>query len=178
MTKRYLSCGEFARDLSSLVSSAGTHISKKTSSQEVFVSIGRENCDICVGRDNMKVSRHHADITLKRFTGGQFLVYTDCSSNGTTIDGIALQRGMTHNIPLGKKVKIYLANDPSCRLDLNEVIKELERKIKILGEEDFDLESEMSNSKSDHENTRGESGSMEKKGIGNFFKNIFKSKKK
>lgn len=128
MMKRYQSCREFKLDLGSLLPH-GTKISG-IGANNVSVSIGRENCDICIGTDNMKVSRHHANVTLKQFTGGQFYVYTDCSSNGTTIDGIRLSRGMTHNIPKGAKPSIHLANDPTCRLDINIVAKELERKLR------------------------------------------------
>lgn len=129
MMKRYQSCREFALDLGSLLP-GGTMISSIQGVNQLIVSIGRENCDICIGLDKMKVSRHHADIALKQFTGGEFYVYTDCSSNGTTIDGHKLQRGMTYNIPKGSNPTILLANDPSCRLDINEVAAEIEKKRK------------------------------------------------
>lgn len=180
MMKRYQSCREFAMDLSSLLPSGGTQISKKKSGSDLTVSIGRENCDLCVGTDNMKVSRHHADVTFKQFTGGQFYVYTDCSSNGTTIDGIKLQRGMTYNIPKGKSPKIYLANDINCPLDFNQVVMEIERKRRILGEQEGFDEADSGSDYSQDIIGRGlppPYNPDEKKGIGSFFKNIFKSKK-
>ena len=93
------------------------------------MSVGRENCDICVGPDNYKVSRHHADIRLKKFTGGEFYVYTDCSSNGTLIDGRMLRKGMSYNIPKGENPEILLAGDPACRLDMGEVAVALDRQV-------------------------------------------------
>lgn len=127
MMARYQSCREFASDLARLMP-GGTKINTGTTNNRVSVSVGRENCDICVGVDNMRVSRHHADIVLKTFTGGEFYVYTDASSNGTTINGQHLQRGMSYNIPKGDNPTIYLANDPSCRLDMHTVAAEIERK--------------------------------------------------
>ena len=139
MMTRFQSCGEFRKELQTMIpgaAGAGTHINTGNVPRDVTVSIGRENCDVCVGSDNMKVSRHHADITLKRFTGGEFFVYKDCSSNGTSIDGHYLTRGMSYNIPKGSQPIIYLANDPGCRLDINLVAAELERKSHELAADD------------------------------------------
>ena len=151
MMKRYQSCKEFATDLSSLLP-GGTLINTVNRTGPVSVSVGRENCDVCIGTDNMKVSRHHADITLKRFTGGEFYVYTDCSSNGTTIDGYGLRRGMTYNIPKGTTPVILLAGEPSCRLDLMEVERVLNQKaqVSVPAEENTVKTPEMPERKSSH----------------------------
>lgn len=129
MIERYQSCKEFANDLSSLLG-GGTQIDTINQVNPLSVSVGRENCDILVGSDNRKVSRHHADIVLKRFTGGEFYVYTDCSSNGTIIDGNRLQKGMSFNIPKGSYPTILLAGDPSCRLDIKDLAAVLDKKVR------------------------------------------------
>lgn len=120
MMKRIQSCREFAGELASTLP-GGTAINTLAGVDNFSVSVGRENCDICVGMDNFKVSRHHGDIRPKRFTGGEFYVYTDCSSNGTIINGTMLRKGMSYNIPKGDNPTILLAGDPSCKLDINEV---------------------------------------------------------
>lgn len=119
MMKRYQSCREFCSELMK-VSGIGTHVSGNKQ-LGISVSVGRENCDICVGVNNYKVSRHHADIQLKNFTGGAFYVYTDCSSNGTMIDGRMYTKGMSCNIPQAMTPTIYLAADPTSQLNWNEV---------------------------------------------------------
>lgn len=116
MLNRYQSCGQFYNDLKPYVD--GT---KLEGDVEIPITIGRENCDIIVGATNFKVSRHHADINFKQFTGGRYYVYTDCSSNGTIIDGRKYTRGMSYNIPEGTYPEIYLAGDPACRLNMQEV---------------------------------------------------------
>lgn len=176
MLKRYQKCRDFAIDLSSLKPS-GTHISRVNDPAELFVSVGRENCDICVGADNMKVSRHHADVSWKQFTGGEYYVYTDCSSNGTTIDGHKLKRGMTYTIPTTANPDIFLANDPSCRLDIQEVVRELRRKRTIL----FGTEAVDPRNKKEQETEKKDSGqdkNQKKGGLKSFFSNIFKSSRK
>ncbi|MDE5646078.1 MAG: protein kinase [Muribaculaceae bacterium] len=120
MMKRYQSCREFADQLVRVLP-GGTQINTAMDSGSRSISIGRENCDICIGADNFKVSRHHADIKLRQFTGGAFYVYTDCSSNGTSVNGQMIRKGMSYNIPKGDRPEILLAGDPSCRLDMGEV---------------------------------------------------------
>lgn len=120
MMKRFQSCREFADQLSRVLP-GGTQINTVSDTDVRSVSIGRENCDICIGRENFKVSRHHADIKLKVFTGGEFYIFTDCSSNGTSINGQMLRKGMSYNIPKGDNPVILLAGDPDCRLDMDEV---------------------------------------------------------
>jgi len=119
MLKRYQSCREFCSELMK-VSGIGTRISGNKQ-QGISVSVGRENCDICVGVNNYKVSRHHADIHLRHFTGGTYYVYTDCSSNGTLIDGNMYTKGMSCNIQNGTTPTIYLAADPTSQLNWEEV---------------------------------------------------------
>jgi len=119
MLKRYQSCREFCSELMK-VSGIGTRISGNKQ-QGISVSVGRENCDICVGVNNYKVSRHHADIHLRHFTGGTYYVYTDCSSNGTLIDGKMYTKGMSCNIQNGTTPTIYLAADPTSQLNWEEV---------------------------------------------------------
>lgn len=121
MMRRFQSCREFADNLRTLVfdpDGPGT-----ISSQEgQFIKVGREGCDLLVGDDiHRRVSRHHADIHYKRFTGGEFYVFTDTSANGTTIDGHELSRGMSFNIPKGQYPLIILGNDPECVVDMHEV---------------------------------------------------------
>jgi len=119
MLKRYQSCREFLSELMK-VSGIGTRVSGNKQ-QGISVSVGRENCDICVGVNNYKVSRHHADIHLRHFTGGTYYVYTDCSSNGTLIDGNMYTKGMSCNIQNGTTPTIYLAADPTSQLNWEEV---------------------------------------------------------
>lgn len=127
MLKRYQSCREF-RDRILKVLPNGTQVNSSITDEIISVSIGRENCDICVGSDNFRVSRHHADVKLKSFTGGQFYVYTDCSANGSVVNGQMLTKGMTVHIPMGQTPEIFLAGDLTCRLDFGEVAKMLRQK--------------------------------------------------
>lgn len=120
MMKRYQSCREFADQLVRIMP-GGTQINTAMGAESRSISVGRENCDICVGHDNFKISRHHADIQMRRFTGGEFYVYRDCSSNGTMINGQMIRKGMNYNIPKGDRPEIFLAGDPSCRLDMEAV---------------------------------------------------------
>jgi serine/threonine-protein kinase len=129
MMKRYQSCREFLSELMK-VSGLGTQINTGNRTDEVSVSIGRENCDICVATDNYRVSRHHADIKLKEFTGGVFYVYTDCSSNGTKINDEFYTKGMSCNIPADKTPVIYLAGDAACQLNWEEVRQVIAIKLK------------------------------------------------
>ena len=82
MMQRYQSCYEFMSALSN-----GTNVSNISSrNMPVKISVGREMCDIIVNDSARKISRHHADIELKEFTGGKYYVFTDCSSNGTIVN--------------------------------------------------------------------------------------------
>lgn len=137
MMKRFQSCREFAGELTALLPS-GTQIDTSNRTDAQTISIGREQCDINVGNANMKVSRHHADIKLRQFTGGEFYVFTDCSTNGSSIDGHRLTKGMSYNIPKGANPEILLAKDPSTRIDIEEIVaKFAEKKRDLEREEEF-----------------------------------------
>lgn len=137
MLKRYQSCREFCSELMK-VTGMGTQINPAGNGGSINVSIGRENCDICVFADNYKVSRHHADVTLKEFTGGAFYIYTDCSSNGTVIDGQVYTKGMSCNISKDKMPEVYLAGDINCLLDWEEVKLLINEKAKEFEKESTD----------------------------------------
>lgn len=129
MLRRYQSCREFCSELMRLAG-VGTQIRTGARSQSLRISIGREGCDLLVFSDNYKVSRHHADVELKEFTGGRFYIYTDCSSNGTLINGQTYTRGMSCNIPYDTPPAIYLAADGNCQLNWNEVRQLLDQRLK------------------------------------------------
>lgn len=120
MLMRFQSCGEFAVRLAQTLP-GGTLINTAVNAGRVSVSIGRENCDFIVGASNFKVSRHHADVRLKQFTGGRYFVYTDCSSNGTVINGQTLTKGMSYNIPEDECPTVFLAGDPTCEVNIQDV---------------------------------------------------------
>lgn len=128
MMRRYQSCREFNGELKRLLH-GGTMIDAPTSTSEIIISVGRENCDIVAGADNYKVSRHHADIKYVMLSGGRFYVYTDCSSNGSTVNGTKLLKGMSYNIPVGTTPEILLANDPSSRLDWSAVERLMQERL-------------------------------------------------
>lgn len=127
MLKRYQSCREFRNELMK-VARIGTQLNVDPSAHSVSVSVGRENCDFCVATDNYKVSRHHADVSFKCITGGSYYIYTDCSSNGTKIDGKMYTKGMSCNIYVGSDPVILLAGDPNCKLDWPEVRRLVDEK--------------------------------------------------
>ncbi len=124
MLNRFQTCQQFRDALAPFVK--GTVMDRQQQGN-ITITVGRENCDILIGINNFKVSRHHADINFKQFTGGRYYVYTDCSSNGTIIDGRQYTRGMSYNIPEGSRPEIYLAGDPSCRLDVADIEAEMLR---------------------------------------------------
>lgn len=127
MLNRFRSCREFGARLAATLP-GGTQIKTGVESNDISVSVGRENCDIVVFRDNQKVSRHHADITRKVFTGGVFYVYTDCSTNGTVIDGQRYSNGMSFNIPRGTYPDIRLAGESTCRLNIRKIAELLDER--------------------------------------------------
>lgn len=130
MLRRYQSCREFRSDLMK-VSGIGTQVDGNYQQSSFTLSIGRENCDIIVGMDNFKVSRHHADITYEPYvTSNVCFGYTDCSSNGTLIDGHLYTRGMKRRFGYDDDPKIYLAGDASCRLNWAEVTGRLKEMAK------------------------------------------------
>lgn len=132
MMKRYQSCREFSNELTASLP-GGTHINSIIDNDKLSVSIGRENCDLTVGLQNYKVSRHHADVELVRSTGGTALVFKDCSSNGTFINGMQLNNGMSHMIGLDEHPEILLAGDPDSRIEIDEVKQSLMAKAQARG---------------------------------------------
>lgn len=125
MVTRHQTCTAFAEQLNSVLTGK-TMLRTGQDSQQFEISIGRENCDIIV--DNLRVSRHHADVRLKQFTGGEFFIYTDHSSNGTQINGTQLSKGMSYNIRRGDMVHIVLAGEGGIQLSMIEIENALKRK--------------------------------------------------
>lgn len=138
MMKRYQTCYEFMAALRN-----GTQISNRgTSGERVTISVGREKCDITIKDSALKISRHHADIELKEFTGGKYYVFTDCSANGTIIN-----RELIHNrslqIPASAPIpEIFLAGVTEGYLDWSNVINELNERAKALNSPDTEAPSE------------------------------------
>lgn len=139
MMRRYQSCREFRKDLEAfLPSSSGAHTVISTSKrEEIFITVGREGCDIIIDDPMMKVSRSHIDITYRQFTGGRFYVIADHSSNGTMVNGRRLSRGDSENIPAnGPDPQVYLACDGNYPLDWNEVKRLIAEKLNALSGND------------------------------------------
>lgn len=132
MMKRYQSCREFRKDLETLLPNGiKPHtIISSNKTDDIFITVGREGCDILIDDKKMKVSRSHIDITYRLFTGGQFYVITDHSANGTLVNGKRLGRGETINIPAdGEVPEVLLACDDSYPLDWEKVRKLIASKI-------------------------------------------------
>lgn len=133
MMKRYQSCREFRKDLENLlpsVSSSHTVVSQNKT-EEIFITIGREGCDIIIDDPLMKVSRNHLDIAYKQFTGGRYYVITDHSSNGTLVNGKKISRNESENIPADGRIPIILlACDNNYSLNWNEVQQLISEKVK------------------------------------------------
>ena len=128
MMQRFQNCYEFIAALQN-----GTHVSHSgIGNIPVLLSVGREKCDIIINDKDYKVSRHHADIELKVFTGGRYYVFTDCSANGTVINGKSINKASV-NIPAdGKKPHILLAGVTDGLLDWNKVVAELDKRAKAV----------------------------------------------
>ncbi|MDE6330806.1 MAG: protein kinase [Muribaculaceae bacterium] len=123
MLTRFQTCADFSNEISRILN-RGTEVNPGV--QNLSITVGRENCDIIVSENSFRVSRHHATITRKEFTGGVYYVYTDCSSNGTLINNMVYTKGMSYNIQRGTYPEILLAGEPGCRLDIGEVERLLE----------------------------------------------------
>ncbi len=134
MTARYDSCAEFRDRLLRLLA-GGTEGGTISRAHNISLTIGRENCDIPIDVNNTRVSRHHATITRKQFTGGVYYVFTDNSANGTLIDGMVYTRGMSYNIRSGENPEILLAGDPTAKLDIQSILHRLEQIAEISGVE-------------------------------------------
>lgn len=128
MMHRYQSCYEFMAALRN-----GTQISYSGAQKaQVSISVGREMCDIILEDSEQKISRHHADIEIREFTGGKFYVFTDCSANGTIIDGKKVNK-QSVNIPINGKVpEIYLAGVKDGRLDWEKVVAEMDKRMQAI----------------------------------------------
>lgn len=121
MTQRYSSCNAFAAALKN-----GTFVSSANNVEmPLKISLGREMCDIIFSDPEHKISRHHADIELKEFTGGQYYVFTDCSTNGTLFNHRLINKS-SENIPAcGPYPTIFLAGVPEGQIDWNKVVDEI-----------------------------------------------------
>ena len=128
MTKRYQNCYEFIGALTS-----GTHVSHTSSSNTaVMVSIGREKCDIIVNDSERKISRHHADVELRAMTGNKYYIFTDCSANGSVVNGRNIKK-QSVNIPVGGAFpEIYLAGVKDGKLNWSEVVSELDKRARAI----------------------------------------------
>lgn len=138
MNNRYQSCGEF-RDRVERIARGGTEIGSRASLANIQLTIGRENCDIMMDPNNYKISRRHATVTRKQFTGGIYYVYTDESSNGTLINNMVYTKGMSYNIPQGSYPEILLAGDPACRLDVAAIARQLDRMAEEAARRDLEM---------------------------------------
>ena len=132
MLRRYQSCREFRKDLESIVPKTVISMSRK---DDIFITVGREGCDILVTDNQMRVSRSHMDIAFRQFTGGRYYVISDHSSNGTMVNGRRLGRGESENIPAeGPAPEVYLACDRNYPLDWDEVKRRIAAKLSASAE--------------------------------------------
>lgn len=130
MMQRYQNCYEFMAALSN-----GTHVSHVgIQNQPVSLSIGRELCDIIITDSERKISRHHADVELKEFTGGKYYVFTDCSANGSVVNRKSIRKTSVSIPAKGPAPEIYLAGVLDGHLDWDKVIEELDKRAKALQE--------------------------------------------
>lgn len=81
MTRRFQSCNEFKMTLEH---QGGTFVD---TSDTPYITVGRENCDITIYDPQHKVSRHHANIEKGVASESDYYKFTDCSSNGSIVDG-------------------------------------------------------------------------------------------
>ena len=140
MAHRYQSCKEFADALLAInaPNKPGTNVSGSHTQGKCYLTLGREGCDVVFDDPNYKVSRHHAEIELKVFTGGAFYIFRDDSSNGSLVNGNLIHH-MSYHIPMeGPLPEILLAGDPAQKVDWEEVIE-------MLNERKKQMESEMVN---------------------------------
>lgn len=125
MNKRYQSCREFRNDLLKVI---GITVDDPVS--EVFITVGREDCDILVNPEWDRVSRNHLDVTYRQFTGGRYYTITDHSTNGTIVNNRRLGHGQATNIPAdGPNPQVLLACDAKCPLDWNTVKQQISMKL-------------------------------------------------
>lgn len=141
MMRRYQSCREFANELRNILvpgsvpKGPGTSVSSSKSSGRVYLTLGREGCDLIFEDPNNRVSRHHAEIELKSFTGGAFYIFRDDSSNGSLVNNTVVHH-MNYHIPCeGPLPEIYLAGDPMHRVDWEVVIPMLQERKRMMDEQ-------------------------------------------
>lgn len=100
----------------------------------VKVSVGRRECDITIPSDY--ISGHHLEIEYReeRCTGSihRYLLFTDSSTNGTSVDGKYLRHGSI-KIPFSFEnpsplPNVWLAGRSEYLLDWDEVIQKLRDK--------------------------------------------------
>lgn len=120
MLKRYQSCTEFAAGLRN-----GTNVNY-SAQEDIKVSIGSDMCDIIIYDPGHRISRHHADVTLKEFTSGKYYVFTDTSSNGTLVNRQKVSRNSVTIRYDDPDPIIFLAGINEGRLDWNLVKEKLE----------------------------------------------------
>ena len=141
MVRRYQSCSAFANALRTLKGETVNPPELRSTvnirlDQGCSISVGRLDpnnpgaCDIEINDPTNRVSRHHADIELKSFTGGTFFIYHDVSANGTLINGNPVHRMAYHVAFDGEDPIILLASDANCRLDWTMVKQMLQEKAK------------------------------------------------
>lgn len=119
MNNRHQQCSEFAEQLDCVITGKTV---KRTGidTAEFKIMVGRDqHADIKM--DSLRVSREHAEIRFKRFTGGEYYIFTDSSSNGTVINGQKLTRGMSYNIRRGENPRILLAGENSAQLQMRDI---------------------------------------------------------
>lgn len=141
MLMRYQSCREYRKDLECLLPSASSShtIISKNKAENIFITVGREGCDISVVDNLMKVSRKHLEITYRQFTGGRYYVITDQSSNGTLVNGRRLNKYESENIPAdGAVPEVFLACDTNYPLNWEEVKGLIASKLKAVSTKDSD----------------------------------------
>lgn len=131
MMRRYQSCREFEEALAAHV---GGTVANPSVQRPIMITVGRQGCDIIIDDPEQKVSRCHLEISYRQFTGGQFYVISDRSSNGTVVNGRMLHRGESANISAGESAPfIYLAGDTAFLLDWNMVRNKISEKISEVG---------------------------------------------
>lgn len=86
------------------------------------ISVGREGCDIIVNDPEMKVSKHHLDVSYNNLGLNSYYTITNYGGNGTLIGNRQLLLGESIKIPVDKPLpRVYLACDLKYPLNWDEV---------------------------------------------------------
>lgn len=121
MLQRFATCTAFIQAFTPHKPTGSGTVQSHRNDGRCFITLGREGCDICFNDPNYKVSRHHAEIEWRNFTGGSYYIFRDDSSNGTVI-GQSLVHHMSYHIASsGPLPNIYLAGDPQQQVDWDTV---------------------------------------------------------